>query len=408
MHDDGLWVNMTSTRGTLPATTARPRHPPSSADYPEPFMYTYCRDDDLPVLIRGAKNAAAGGRRHRRPPPERRLWAAGTDPTPRRYTIPPYGGPPSGSNRLAEARTNVEHKGTQLSAKTEKPADVAEDEDGADNLEDATTDIRTAVEPEIDANAVEIRSDDGTSADATARRARHAGGESCYARRSFFSSWCPSGFPDSSDGSCGSSTRSPAQATEARQAAVSYAQVLTSIDSNKVDENFNQVLDGSTGEFKDMYSKSSLRLRQLLIDNKATAHGVVVASGIESATKNKVVVLLFVDQTVANMNMPTPNRPQPDAIDDGVRRRALARKQSRAPMSHLRGAKITALGCAVAGAVVLAPSASASAQSFCAELGGDWNGQYCHASVPPSVKPSATSTWRCPATSSTTRSFTAT
>lgn len=51
-------------------------------------------------------------------------------------------------------------------------------------------------------------------------------------------------------------------------------------------------------------------------------------------------------------------------------------------MSHLRGAKITALGCAVAGAVVLAPSASASAQSFCAELGGDWNGQYCHASVP--------------------------
>ena len=51
-------------------------------------------------------------------------------------------------------------------------------------------------------------------------------------------------------------------------------------------------------------------------------------------------------------------------------------------MSHLRGAKITALGCAVAGAVVLAPSASASAPSFCAELGGDWNGQYCHASVP--------------------------
>ena len=83
-------------------------------------------------------------------------------------------------------------------------------------------------------------------------------------------------------------------------------------------------------------------------------------------------MLLFVDQTVANMNMPDPqNRPQPNAIDDGVRRRALARKQSRAPMSHLRGAKITALGCAVAGAVVLAPSSSASAPSFCAELGGD-------------------------------------
>src|SRR6185503_5757933 len=35
----------------------------------------------------------------------------------------------------------------------------------------------------------------------------------------------------------------------AQQAAIAYAQILTSIDSNKVDENFNQVLDGATGEF---------------------------------------------------------------------------------------------------------------------------------------------------------------
>lgn len=39
---------------------------------------------------------------------------------------------------------------------------------------------------------------------------------------------------------------------QAQQAAIAYAQVLTSIDSNKVDENFRQVLDGATGEFKDM------------------------------------------------------------------------------------------------------------------------------------------------------------
>ena len=95
------------------------------------------------------------------------------------------------------------------------------------------------------------------------------------------------------------------QAGEAAQrAAVSYAQVLTSIDSNKVDENFAQVLDGATGEFKDMYSKSSVELRQLLIDNKAAAHGVVVESAVQSASKNKVVVLLFVDQSVSNTNVP--------------------------------------------------------------------------------------------------------
>jgi Mce-associated membrane protein len=49
-----------------------------------------------------------------------------------------------------------------------------------------------------------------------------------------------------------------------------------------------------------------MQLRQLLIDNKATAHGVVLESAIQSASKNKVVVLLFVDQSVANASLPDP------------------------------------------------------------------------------------------------------
>ncbi|OBH25155.1 hypothetical protein A5692_03495 [Mycobacterium sp. E342] len=93
---------------------------------------------------------------------------------------------------------------------------------------------------------------------------------------------------------------------QAQQAAISYAQVLTSIDSNKVDDNFRQVLDGATGEFKDMYTQSSVKLRQLLIDNKATAHGVVVDSAIQSESTNKVVVLVFIDQTVTNTAAPDP------------------------------------------------------------------------------------------------------
>lgn len=93
---------------------------------------------------------------------------------------------------------------------------------------------------------------------------------------------------------------------QAQDSAVAYAQILTSIDSAKVDENFNQVLAGATGEFKDMYSQSSMQLRQLLIDNKASAHGVVVESAVQSASKDKVVVLLFVDQSVSNTTVPDP------------------------------------------------------------------------------------------------------
>lgn len=93
---------------------------------------------------------------------------------------------------------------------------------------------------------------------------------------------------------------------QARQAAIAYARTLTSIDSNNVDENFKQVLDGATGEFKDMYTRSSVQLRQLLIDNKATAHSTVIDSAIQSTSKNRVVVLLMVDQTVTNTDHPDP------------------------------------------------------------------------------------------------------
>lgn len=92
----------------------------------------------------------------------------------------------------------------------------------------------------------------------------------------------------------------------AQRAAVSYAQVLTSIDSDKVDDNFKQVLDGATGEFKDMYSQSSVELRQLLVENKATAHGVVIESAVQEASKDKAIVLLFVDQSVSNTKLPDP------------------------------------------------------------------------------------------------------
>lgn len=97
-----------------------------------------------------------------------------------------------------------------------------------------------------------------------------------------------------------------AAADQAEQAARNYAVALTSVSSDNLDQNFADVLGGATGEFKDMYSQSSGQLRQLLVDNKATAEGTVIDSGIKSASTSKVVVLLFVDQTVTNTATPDP------------------------------------------------------------------------------------------------------
>jgi virulence factor Mce-like protein len=94
IHDHGIWA----TADWYPRYACdygTPAFPPSNADYPEPFMYTYCRDDDPAVEIRGAKNAPRpAGDDTAGPPPGADLGRR-TDPTPKgRYTIPtPYGGP---------------------------------------------------------------------------------------------------------------------------------------------------------------------------------------------------------------------------------------------------------------------------------------------------------------------------
>jgi hypothetical protein len=94
MHDHGIWA----TGDAYPRYTCdygTPRLPPSGADYPEPFLYTYCRDDHPGVLVRGAKNAPRpAGDDTAGPPPGADLGRT-TDPTPKgRFTIPtPYGGP---------------------------------------------------------------------------------------------------------------------------------------------------------------------------------------------------------------------------------------------------------------------------------------------------------------------------
>ncbi|MFD4459070.1 hypothetical protein [Nocardia sp. NPDC058480] len=91
-----------------------------------------------------------------------------------------------------------------------------------------------------------------------------------------------------------------AAAAAALQAARPYAVTLTSVDSGRIDADFAAVLDGSTGEFRDMYTRSSGQLRELLQENKATGQGAVLESAVKSATETEVEVLLFIDQTVTN------------------------------------------------------------------------------------------------------------
>lgn len=93
-HDNGVWA-IADLYPRYVCDYGTPSHAPSAADYYEPFMYTYCRDDDPAVSIRGAKNAPRPGGDDTAGPPMGANLGRRTDPTPKgRFTIPtPYGGP---------------------------------------------------------------------------------------------------------------------------------------------------------------------------------------------------------------------------------------------------------------------------------------------------------------------------
>ena len=94
IHDNGFWVNA-DIYPRYSCDYGTPRMAPASADFPEPFMYTYCRDEDPAVLIRGAKNAPRPAGDDTYGPPMGADLGKQTDPAPEgRYAIPtPYGGP---------------------------------------------------------------------------------------------------------------------------------------------------------------------------------------------------------------------------------------------------------------------------------------------------------------------------
>jgi Mce-associated membrane protein len=93
---------------------------------------------------------------------------------------------------------------------------------------------------------------------------------------------------------------------QALEVAEAYVLRLTNIDADDVDRNFAAIADGSTGEFNAMHTRSGAKLRQLLIDNEATARGHVTEAVIKSAEKNHAVVVLLVNQAVRNAENPEP------------------------------------------------------------------------------------------------------
>lgn len=79
-----------------------------------------------------------------------------------------------------------------------------------------------------------------------------------------------------------------------------YATEVASYDYRHLAHDFGTVELHSTLAFRKTFESSSKALAKVLVQYHATARASVLATGVESLTSSRAVVLLFVNQTVSN------------------------------------------------------------------------------------------------------------
>lgn len=95
-------------------------------------------------------------------------------------------------------------------------------------------------------------------------------------------------------------------ATEALSAGQQYAVLLTSIDAAHIDRDFAAIDAGATGAFKQMYAQSAFQLQPLLVQAQSVSKGRVVSASVQSASRERVVLMMFVDAEVTNTTTSGP------------------------------------------------------------------------------------------------------
>lgn len=86
----------------------------------------------------------------------------------------------------------------------------------------------------------------------------------------------------------------------ARQTVVDF---LT-ISAASVSKDLNQVLEGSTGEFRRQYESGMSEVRTAVVENKVASTGKVLRSGVVSGDEDSAVVLVAVDARIKNVRTP--------------------------------------------------------------------------------------------------------
>lgn len=99
--------------------------------------------------------------------------------------------------------------------------------------------------------------------------------------------------------------------TQALQAARADAELVLGYDHRRLDQDFAAALAVSTGDFATQYRRTTeSAVRALATDTQAVVTAKVAAAGVVEASADRVVVLLFVNQTTTSNRLTAPETDQ--------------------------------------------------------------------------------------------------
>jgi Mce-associated membrane protein len=99
--------------------------------------------------------------------------------------------------------------------------------------------------------------------------------------------------------------RTLAQAHQQALAAAKQTTVnFVSVSAASVDKDLQRITAGSTGDFRDEFTRGQAQVRAAIMANNVESHGTVLRAALLSGGRRSAVVLIAMDATVRNTNAP--------------------------------------------------------------------------------------------------------
>jgi Mce-associated membrane protein len=86
----------------------------------------------------------------------------------------------------------------------------------------------------------------------------------------------------------------------AKQATVDFV----SVSAASVDRDLQRILVGTTGDFRDEFSRGRSQVRAAVVENNVQSQGTVLRAALLSGDRRRATVLVAIDATVRNANAP--------------------------------------------------------------------------------------------------------